>query len=483
MEYDHLDSLRRNHPAWRLLAADTAPLVISFLQRCYVQPNVRTLSEPELHSRLDDYLHHIRQTLADDVLPRAALEYLKDWADDSRGWLRRYYPADSDEPHYDLTPAAEQAVQWVNSLQQRRFVGTESRLKLVFDLLRQVTEGSQTDPELRIAELQRRRATIDVEIAQLRAGTMPMMDATQVQERFLQAADTARALLSDFRQVEQNFRELDREVRERIATYEGAKGDILEEVFGERDGIADSDQGRTFRAFWDFLMSPARQEELTDLLTGVLALEPVAELNPDQRLKRVHYDWLDAGEVTQHTVARLSQQLRRYLDERVFLENRRIMSVLRDIEKHALAVRDDPPQQLPLTMDEPFPRVSLTMDRPLFTPPVKPQIVQQTLVEGEPDVPADALFDQFHVDRERLTAHLRRALQTRQQVSLTELLHDEPLEQGLAELVAWLAMAADDDRGVIDEDHPQTVDWIDPQGQTRRATMPTVIFTREDSRA
>ncbi|MDA0334736.1 MAG: DUF3375 domain-containing protein [bacterium] len=482
MEYDHLSSLRRSHPAWRLLGADTAPLVIGFLHHCYVQPNVRTLSEPELSARLDDYLHHIRQGLAEEALPRAPLDYLRDWASDSRGWLRRYYRHDSDEPHFDLTPAAEQAVQWVLGLQQRSFVGTESRLKLVFDLLRQATEGSQSDPEVRIAELQRRRAAIDTEIEQVRAGTLPTMDATQVRERFLQAADTARALLADFRQVEQNFRELDRQIRERIATHEGAKGDILEEVFGERDVIADSDQGRTFRAFWDFLMSPARQEELTSLLEGVLALEPVAELHPDPRLKRIHYDWLDAGEITQHTIARLSQQLRRYLDDRVFLENRRIMTIIRDVERHALAVRETPPTQLPVMIDEPSPNVSLTMDRPLFMPPIKPHITRQTLHQGGADeVPADALYEQFFVDRQRLTMHLRQALQTRRQVSLAELLQDHPLEQGLAELVAWLALATDDGNSVIDESHPQTIDWIDPQGRPLRATMPSVIFTMDGS--
>jgi hypothetical protein len=32
-------------------------------------------------------------------------------------------------------------------------------------------------------------------------------------------------------------------------------------------------------------------------------------------LKRVHYDWLEAGEHTQRTVALLSQELRRFLDD------------------------------------------------------------------------------------------------------------------------------------------------------------------------
>ena len=93
-----------------------------------------------------------------------------------------------------------------------------------------------------------------------------------MRDRFLQMAATARGLLSDFRAVEQNFRDLDRAARERMATWDGSKGALLDEVFGDRDAINDSDQGKTFRAFWDFLMSPARQEELTALLETVMAL-------------------------------------------------------------------------------------------------------------------------------------------------------------------------------------------------------------------
>jgi len=97
----------------------------------------------------------------------SAQEYLRNWTDDAQGWLRRYYPADTDEPHYDLTPATEQSIQWLQSLEQRQFVGAESRLKLVFDLFRQITEGIETDPKIRILELERRRDTIDNEIERM----------------------------------------------------------------------------------------------------------------------------------------------------------------------------------------------------------------------------------------------------------------------------------------------------------------------------
>ncbi|HET6628684.1 MAG TPA: DUF3375 domain-containing protein [Woeseiaceae bacterium] len=483
MDYDFLTSLRRNHPAWRLLAAGGAAFVISFLHRTFIAPNVRVLSDDELESKLEDYLYHLREQVGDEAPQQSAREYLTDWADNARGWLRRYYPPDSDEPHFDLTPAAERAIQWLASLDQHRFVGAESRLKLVFDLLRQIGEGSETDPAVRIRELQRRRSEIDAEIERIRGGTMPLMDATQLRERFVQAADTARALLADFRQVEQNFRELDRQVRERIATAQGGKGEVLEEVFGERDTIADSDQGKSFRAFWDFLMSPARQEELTRLLERVLELEQVAETHPDPRLKRIHYDWLNAGEMTQRTVARLSEQLRRYLDDQAWFENRRIMEIIRELEQRALTLRDSPPPGHFTALDAASPTVSLPMERPLFTPPVKPMIKDQELVEGKPDIDAGLLFEQFYVDKERLRARLRRALQARRQISLGELLENYPLEQGLAELVAWLSLATGESGGVIDETRPQNVSWRDTGGRTRQATLPTVIFVNGNAGA
>lgn len=478
MEHEAAELLRRTHPAWRLLAADHAALVVSFLHRTFIATNVRTLARPDLVSRLEDFLFDLRQRLGEGAFPRGAAEYLDDWAADERGWLRKYYPPDSDEVHFDLTPATEKALDFVAALAQRQPVSTESRLLTVFELLRQLTEGTETDAEARAVELERRRAALDAEIAKLRAGQVELMDAAQIKDRFLQMAATARGLLSDFRALDQSFRDLDRVVRERIATWEGSKGALLETVFGERDAISDSDQGRSFRSFWTFLMSPAHQEELTDRLAAVLALPAVRELAPDPRLLRVHYDWLEAGEVAQRTVARLSEQLRRYLDDKAFLENRRIMQLIRGVEQRALAVRDDPPEGAFMELDEAAPAIELPMDRPLFSPPHRPRISPEALLAGSADVPADALYDQVYVDRAALAAHVRRALQTRPQVSLAELLETRPLALGLAELVAYLALAADDGEAVIDDSRRQQVIWTDRDGVSREATLPLVVFTR-----
>lgn len=54
---------------------------------------------------------------------------------------------------------------WVSDLRDRSFIGTESRLDTIFELLRQLVYGADADPAERLADLERRRTQIDAEIA------------------------------------------------------------------------------------------------------------------------------------------------------------------------------------------------------------------------------------------------------------------------------------------------------------------------------
>ncbi len=478
LDYTTLELLRQNHPAWRLLCAHHAPLVASFLHRVFIAPNVRVLSQADLVEALEDELFALREQLGEEEFPGTAQSYLNDWAENDKGWLRKYYPEGTDEPHFDLTPATEKALAWLEGLTERAFVGTESRLLTLFTLLRQMSEGSETDPEVRVGELQRRRDEIDDEIARILTGDLPLLDDTALKDRFQQFIQLARELLTDFREVEHNFRTLDRRVRERIALWNGVKGALLEEIMGERDAIADSDQGKSFRAFWDFLMSQSRQEELSRLLEQVLALPPIAATRPDSRLRRVHYDWLEAGEHTQRTVARLSEQLRRFLDDQAWLENRRIMDILRNIENQAHALREDFPSGDFMPLAETSATIELPLERPLSRPPLKPTIANVALDEGDAEVDTAALYAQVVVDRAELSRNIRQELQERTQVSLGEVISRHPLRHGLAELVAYLQLASDWAGTAVDDEAQEKVSWQTDTGIVRRASLPRIILLR-----
>jgi Protein of unknown function (DUF3375) len=68
----------------------------------------------------------------------------------------------------------------------------------------------------------------------------------------------------------------------------------------------------------------------------------------------VYYDWLEAGEHIQRMVTQLSQRVRRNLDDQAdveaWLENRRNMRLLHEIETDALNVRKMPSECIPVIL-------------------------------------------------------------------------------------------------------------------------------------
>ena len=109
-DYHSLAVLQGKHPAWRLLRNPHAPLIASFLHRALLGKNLRMIPEVDLVESLEDELFTLREQLGDDKFPRAARDYLNDWAEPEKGWLRKFYRGGSDEAFYDLTPATEKAI-------------------------------------------------------------------------------------------------------------------------------------------------------------------------------------------------------------------------------------------------------------------------------------------------------------------------------------------------------------------------------------
>lgn len=476
MEFEYLKQLRLSHPAWRLLAADNAPMICGFLHWAFIKPNRRSQPQSELVAKLEDYLFHLREAYGPNVFPKGPQAYLDDWASPGSGYLRKYYPQSGGEPEWDLTPSTEKAIGWLGTLKDRPFVGTESRLLTVFNLLRSLFQESETDPALKIQELERRRADLDRELEAVRMGgrNLQGLSSTQIRERFFEIQETARSLLVDFRQVEANFRELDRSTREKIAFTESTKAEMLEEIFGEEDAISASDQGRSFNAFWQFLMSPERQEELHGMLSRLVNMPAVGELDPDPLLERFRFNLLAAGEKVQRTSAQLVEQLRHFLESRAWMENRRIAELVKAIERKAGELKAEAPGDPFGSIPGVKAGVELPFTRTLFAPSRALSLQDEPEGEGSSETDVKPLFDRPFVDPAELRERIEGLLRGQTQIALKDVLEAFPLEHGMAELVTYLHLATQEDWAIIDEERMQSVSL----GDGRTATLPMVIFPR-----
>lgn len=283
----------------------------------------------------------------------------------------------------------------------------------------------------------------------------------------------------DFRQVEENFRQLDRHTREKIALSNKSKGELLDDIFGEHDAISDSDQGKSFRAFWGLLMSPSKQEEFNKLIQNVLMLPDVQACTPDELLPKMKYHLLAAGEKVQRTSSSLVDQLRRYLDEQVWLENKRIMEIIHELEKTAIAIKQNPPSERDfMTIADTKAAIKLPLSQPLFRAPSRSSINNEILTTGEAEFISDMFYQQHHVDVNVLQARIQKALQTQAQISLEALCQQYPIEKGLSELVTYLHLACEANNSSIDTAQEVTIHWQNTEGIAKSAIMPKVIFTR-----
>jgi hypothetical protein len=480
LDHDRIANLRDHHPVLRLLGAKNLPLIADFLSRVFVTRHRREVPQHELESLLGDHLCELAVRGPESVQYRgSASKYLDDWSHPDLPFLRKFYVGGKDEPVYDLTPATERTIEWLQSLEQTEFIGTESRLSAMLSLLRELVQEGDETVEERLSRLLAEREKLDAAIEQARRGQIERPDATRLRERFLRLQETIRRLLSDFRQVEENFRELDRDTRSRITMSQATKGAVLDEIFEQQDAISESDEGRSFRAFWELLLNPAQQRELLTLLERALKLPALESLDKDPSLARLLSRLARAGEQVQQTLSRLNEQLRRFLDDRVWLENRRVAELAHSIELHALALKDEP--SLPVVfaqLDAFAPTIDRLMSRRLYTPPADTQLDDEALAVGVSDASLDALFEQSFVDLSALRATIDRLLHDQSQLSLGEVLASAPPRDGMAELIGYLKLAAEDSKAHIDDEHTEQVRIELAGGKGRHVRIPQVIFTR-----
>lgn len=224
-------------------------------------------------------------------------------------------------------------------------------------------------------------------------------------------------------------------------------------------------------------MSPARQEALQAWLRAVHELAPVRELSGEELVRRIPFLLLDAGEKVHGTVALLVEQLRRFVDDQAHLENRRILDLVREIERHAIRLRAEPPRGAEFAaLDALAPEFELPMCRALFRPPRNPVLSAGAVEEGEAELDLAALFAQRVVDEKLLRGHIAELLRGRSQVTLAEVATAFPPEHGLAEIVGYLRIAGEEG-AAVDESVTETL--VIPSGRgpgARRVRLPRVIF-------
>jgi hypothetical protein len=474
MNYEKALSLYRNDKTLQILRADHFPLLVSFFHLAFKQQDKISYTQSNLVSLLGDFLFSLERQGIQDY-PKQPFDYLQKWA--QQGYLRRYYEL-ADEPLYELSPATENALKWLEDLNKQQFVGTHSRLRQFFSLLQQIVNKT-AGPYERIQQLQEERKKLDDEIEKIKKGNYTPTNDTQLKEDYFLAEETAKRLLADFRQVEENFRELDTRTRQTIIKSNLAKGALLDNIFEQQDYLWNTDQGKSFNAFWEFLMSENMQEELEELLEKLNNIPVIKQVKQEQIVDRIKTNLVDAGDKVNKSNDGLIEQLRKYVEQKNLSESRHILRSIETIENLLMEYKETIDTQKSLMEVDGLFRPSLFMERPIFSPPLKIVFEHTSIEEGMADADTNALFEQFYVDIEALRNNVKTLLRTKSQVSLSELLHQYVPTKGIAEILGYMQIATGDDRHYINDGLTEKLSIQNTDtGMQYQLQAPLIIFNR-----
>jgi hypothetical protein len=491
LNYDYLNQLKKQSSALRLLAADHFSLLASFFYLAFIRHNRRSIPYQELISLLDHHLSDISESYGEDLYPKSAKAYIDDWINIKGGYLRKYLPQQSEEPECDLFPEVEKSLRWLEELQGRHFVGTESRLKLVLELIGDLVHGTSENKEAKLIALKQKKMEIEQEINAVKQGMDSGYSGTEVRERLFLVSDMSRQLLGDFRQVEANFRDLDKEIRKKITISGVQKGRVLDQVFMDQDDIDESDEGKSFSAFFELLMTPDMREAMRHNLKQLLAQDFSREFAQNDELLRHLYAYLlDSGTKVNSTKLLITDQLRRYIQEQS-QDNKRILELIREFEGtvHEVNTLGNSSQKVKLDNKSPFTSIdsfqagiSQLFSRKLFYPKEKEQLNSiLNIADDNPDVDLSNLFEVTHIDEMKLQRNILICLQKYSgQVTLAQVIKDNPVAYGLDEVLTYIKMACEEQIPAnINEQQTQQIDWQIENNRIRKLSLPMITFVRD----
>lgn len=459
--------------------------MLSFFYKVFREGHITTVSNTELRNKLEGYLEDLEYEQTDEELDASslfddyavkALQYIEKWS--NAGFLSKY-PNDEGEDLHELTPDTQKVMKWIDDLEQREFVGTNSRFKDIFFKLQKIVEQGNENLEQRIEELEKKKWEIENEINLLKLGKKPSVsDDVEIKEQFYELNKMARELLSDFTEVEQNFEQIRKDIQRKYTEKDVVKGSLLVYALNTLDDINEKPQGKSFNAFWEFLMDDRKQQEFSQMAEQLYQLlrDRSIDYSNDRFLKNLKRYLHASGRKVIDSNRKLSEKISRVLSEKNLLERRLAMELIGEIRQMAYTLIDTRIREDVFIEVEGDPFINL-VDRWELNEG-KEEMMDVLFPDGiggteSGEANLKTLFDQFAIDKKKLAQRIDAMLKDKVQVTLKEIVDAYGLEHGLSEVIGYLSIASGSNHHIILE---ETIDPI--MIEKRRVNVPMIIYTK-----
>ncbi|MFS2222822.1 DUF3375 domain-containing protein [Pantoea sp. B65] len=478
-------SARNQHPAWVLLAARRAPLVLSCLQVLFEKSHDGIAVEDALQALTVMLADHASQEQYQIDAENTALQAGREL----REWIKRRLVVEREGRIY-ATDALEVAINFVAALDNRIMTSTASRLSIVQREIENLETSLNPNPASRIATLRRRKADTERELAEAEAGHITVPGEYQAVEGIREVYSLASGLRADFRRVEDSWREADRALRQSIIGEQYHRGEIVDRLLNDQDSLLNTAEGRVFDSFQQQLR---QSDELTAMSERLrIILHHPAAADALSRSQRQELRWLvkrlvDESQTVLQARSRSERDVKGFLKTGLAAEHHRVGHLLNEF--FSLALRLDWQRQATRKREVSLPALGVAVagvsavERLRFKEMDEDaeQVLDLSQHAADLQQIGDDFWDAFNgLDREALIRQTLDVLaQENRAVTLGELARLLPPVHDLETFAIWLGMAREAGIEVRDEQR-EIIELTDHQQRHWQFSLP---YTGLENRA
>lgn len=499
----YFKSFLNNDEGIRLLRSRNAYLVLSFLYAEFRANHIPFVTSDDLETHLVIFLQNhlidadfLLEDNADDEnesvnssekessitdIQVKAHNLVSFWCSDEKSYIRRYYNAEK-TPIVELNASVERLFTYLENSEPSDFVGTESRFQDILFQLRNLSENANQDPKEKIKTLLKEKKRIESEIKKIKeTGVTKTFTSLQIKERLTNVRKNSSELLSDFRQIEDNFHSILKEITREQTESNSTRGVILGYTLDTNARLRKSPQGQSFTSFWNFI-SQDSDNEINKLIENISdSLNKNGIPFSDTLLRNLKQYLYQAGHKIIEQNRILTDRINRVLATKEQDEHQQIKKLTSEIKQTLnLLIKNDKLNSEKITMyiegkaDLFFPQARYAVLPSSDTVFTKMRAFNNDI--QNPIVLKD-LFNQFYIDEKLLlkNAELFRKKMNGKQFTLSELVKDFPIKKGLAEIVAWYGIAEHNERITVIEDKSEIIEY-QKDNEKIRITVPRMIF-------
>ncbi len=480
-----LESLNTS-PSVELLRLRNREMIIEFFINTFSSEQ-GTMSSDNIHLQLADFLEY-KQVKNDnedseinvfDTYEEKAKKYIQHWT--NKGFLTNYLD-EQGEIFYELSAHSSKTIDWLSSLKKEEFVGTESKFNSILNQLKELVEFTNEDTEKRIQLLEEKKLEIEQQIQKIKSGEdVKVFEEFEIVPRFNQLNQSAKELLSDFKEVEDNFKEITKEMYQKHADGSLTKSDILEFTFDALDELKNSQQGKSFYAFWSFILNPELQNRWKKLTYELYkTLEKKSIPVKDQFLKGMKRHLHSSGQKVYKANDKMAEKLSRIIRESESSKSEATKIVIQEIKKQLVEIsqtKNKPNASFELETEVEiniqFERKLTTEQNKEITYTDKPHIANEDITSS---TQLSKLFSQTNIDKVLLRNRIKDVLKEKSQTTLLEVVENYGgLENGLPELFGYIGVIKGF-KHLVNPDKTQSI-VFDTENR-KQIKIPEIILTR-----